>query len=255
LLGLDVPRVAVALICGATDAVAVRAFHDRESWVLNGDAGAVPWAEAAGTLLIAAQTEPSTSANPIALFVVDAERPDVVRTPRTSLGSPSMSHVHLAGVRVTESARYDGGAAATWPSVLASLDQATIVAAAELAGLARGALTAAIAYATQREQFGAPIATYQTLAHRLADMAIDTDSAELAVEEATADPTPQNASRAKIIANDVAYRVAARLHQINGGVGFYADQIPPAYYARALALRVEMGDSRVHRLRLAAPLA
>ena len=125
----------------------------------------------------------------------------------------------------------------------AALDKATIVAAAELAGVARGALDAAVAYATGREQFGAPIATYQALAHRLADMAIDTESAELAVEEAADTPTPQNASRAKIIANDAAHRVTAGLHQINGGVGFYADQTPPAYYARALALRVEMGDS------------
>jgi alkylation response protein AidB-like acyl-CoA dehydrogenase len=82
-------------------------------------------------------------------------------------------------------------------------------------------------------------------------MAIDTEAAELAVEEATDSPTPMNAARAKIIANDAAHRVSAGLHQINGGVGFYADQTPPGYYARALALRFEMGDSAIHRLRLA----
>ena len=118
-----------------------------------------------------------------------------------------------------------------------------------------GALDAAVAYASARDQFGAPIATYQALAHRLADMAIDTESAELAVEEAIDAPTPQNASRAKVIANEAAFRVAAGLHQINGGLGFYADQTPRLYYARALALRVEMGDSRTHRLRLARSLA
>jgi len=230
----------------------VRAFRDDNGWVLSGDVGAVPWGGAAGTLLIAARTEPALlAADPLALFVVDAERPDVVRTTRTSIGAHAMSHVHLAGVRVGQDAR----ASTSWPAVVAALDKATIVAAAELAGVARGALAAAIAYATHREQFGAPIATYQALAHRLADMAIDADAAELAVEEAIAHPTQQNASHAKIIANEVAHRASAGLHQINGGVGFYADQLPPAYYARALALRVEMGDSRAHRLRLAAQLA
>jgi alkylation response protein AidB-like acyl-CoA dehydrogenase len=255
-LGLDAPRVAVALVCGATADVKLRAFHDDDGWVLTGDAGAVPWGAEAATLLIAAHTEPpSSTTSPLGLFVVNAEWPGVIRTSRVSIGSAAMSHVHLAGVRLGHSARYDDGARATWSSIVAALDKATIVAAAELAGIARGALDAAVSYATAREQFGAPIATYQALAHRLADMAIDTESAELAVEEAAEAPTPQNASRAKIIANEAAQRVTAGLHQINGGVGFYADQTPRLYYSRALALRVEMGDSSVHRLRLATQLA
>ena len=251
-LGLDARRAAVALICGATADVKVRAFHDDDAWVLTGDAGAVPWGTEAATLLIAARTEPpSSSTTPLGLFVVDAEAPGVIRTSRVSIGSPAMSHIHLAGVRLGGSARYDDGVRATWSSVVTALDKATVVAAAELAGIARHALAAAVSYATAREQFGAPIATYQALAHRLADMAIDTESVELAVEEAADAPTPQNASRAKIIANEAAHRVTAGLHQINGGVGFYADQTPPNYYARALSLRVEMGDSSVHRRRLA----
>jgi len=205
---------------------------------------------------VAARTEPAAFATTaLGLFAIDVSTHGVIRTTRTSIGTDATSHVHLAGVRVGERSRCDDGARVTWPSIVAALDNATIVAAAELAGLARGALDAAVAYAKAREQFGAPIATYQALAHRLADMAIDTESAELAVEEAAGAPTPQNASRAKVIANEAAYRVTAGLHQINGGVGFYADQTPPAYYARALALRVEMGDSSIHRLRLATQLA
>jgi alkylation response protein AidB-like acyl-CoA dehydrogenase len=254
-LGLDVRRAAAALICGATADVKVQAFHDDDGWVLSGDAGAVPWGAEAATLLLSAHIEPpSSSTNALGLFVVDAELPGVIRTAHVSIGSAAMSHVHLAGVRLGDGARYDDGLRATWSSVVTALDKATIVAAAELAGIARRALDAAVSYATTREQFGAPIATYQALAHRLADMAIDTESAELAVEEAADAPTPQNASRAKIIANEAAHRVTAGLHQINGGVGFYADQAPPPYYARALALRVEMGDSSVHRLRLARSL-
>ena len=219
--------------------------------MLSGDAGATPWGDTASTLLIAASTEPSSSSTPLGLFVIDAGDDGVERTARTSIGFGAMSHVAVTEVRVAESARVD----ATWPTIVSALDKTTIVAGAELAGLARGALDAAVAYATVREQFGAPIATYQALAHRLADMAIDTDAAELAVEEAVDAPTPENVSRAKIIANEAAHRVTAGLHQINGGVGFYADQTPPAYYARALALRVEMGDSATHRLRLTRHLA
>lgn len=255
-LGIDVPRAAVPLICGATSDVQVQAFHDSDGWVLRGDAGAVPWGGEAATLLIAARIEPpASSTSPLGLFVVDAEQPHVVRTSRTSIGSAAMSDIHLTGVRLGDDARYDDGGRATWSSVVAALDKSTIVAAAELAGIARGALDTAVAYATEREQFGAPIATYQALAHRLADMAMDTDSAELAVEEALDAPTAQSASQAKVIANEAAQRVTAGLHQINGGVGFYADQNPPRFYSRALALRFEMGDSRVHRLRLARSLA
>jgi alkylation response protein AidB-like acyl-CoA dehydrogenase len=207
-------------------------------------------------LLLAARAEEATSSSsPLGLFIVETNLPGVIRAPRASIGARGMCDVHLERVRVAAGARYDDGAQATWSSVIDALDKATVVAAAELAGIARRALDRAVAYATERQQFGAPIATYQALAHRLADMAIDTDAAELAVEEAVAAPTPQNASRAKIIANEASLRVAAGLHQINGGVGFYADQPTPSYFARALALRVEMGDSRIHRLRLAGRLA
>ncbi|MEO5843145.1 MAG: acyl-CoA dehydrogenase family protein [Acidimicrobiales bacterium] len=254
-LGIAAPRIAMALVCGATTETRVRAFHDTDGWVLTGDAGPVPWAATAATLLVAARTDPPSLPPALGLFVVDGAASGISRRARPSIGADAMSHVQLDGVRVGDAARFDDSARAPWSSVVAALDQTTIVAAAELAGLARGALDAAIAYASTREQFGAPIATYQALAHRLADMAIDTESAELAVEEATDAPTPQNASRAKIIANDAAHRVTAGLHQINGGVGFYADQLPPAFYARALALRIEMGDSSTHRLRLAASFA
>lgn len=254
-LGLPARGVAVSLICGATVDTQVTAARDGDGWVLAGSAGAVPWGDEATTLLIAASVEPSPSSGPLGLFVVETQQPGVTRTPRASIGTRGMCTVGFERVRVGPEARFDDGARATWPSVVDALDKATIVAAAELAGITRRALDRAIAYATAREQFGAPIATYQALAHRLADMAIDADAAELAVEEAVAEPTTENASRAKIIANDAAHRVTAGLHQINGGVGFYADQPPPGFYARALALRVEMGDSSVHRLRLARSLA
>jgi alkylation response protein AidB-like acyl-CoA dehydrogenase len=238
------------LICGATHDAGVRAVHDDDGWVLSGNAGAIPWGDEATTLLIGAHTQPASSAaTPLRLFAVGTGQAGVVRSPRTSIGSHAVARVDLVQVRVGGASRLDIG----WAVVVCALDKATIVAAAELAGIARGALDAAIAYATAREQFGAPIATYQALAHRLADMAIDTDAAELAVEEAIDAPTPQNTSRSKIIANEAARRVTAGLHQINGGVGFYADQTPPAFYARALALRVEMGDSAAHRRRLAYP--
>jgi alkylation response protein AidB-like acyl-CoA dehydrogenase len=253
LLGIEAPRVAMMALCGASTETAVHATREDDDWVLRGTVGAVPWGESAATLLVTARTEPFSSHSPVGLFVVDAGRAGVSRTPRSSIGTPSASHVRFDGVRVDATDRFDEGH--SWESINDVLDRATIVVASELAGVARGALDAAIAYATVREQFGAPIATYQALAHRLADMAVDTDSAELAVEEAVDAPTPENVSRAKIIANEAAQRVTAGLHQINGGVGFYADQAPPAYFARALALRVELGDSRAHRLRLAGRLA
>jgi alkylation response protein AidB-like acyl-CoA dehydrogenase len=253
-LGLPPRGVAVPLLCGTTTDVGVHAARDGRDWVLTGDVGPVPFGREATTLLVVARAESSSSSG-LGLFIVDTRPPGVGRTPRASIGTRSMATVRLDAVRLADSARYDDGERATWSTVADALDKTTVVAAAELTGIARTALARAVAYASAREQFGAPIATYQALAHRLVDMAIDVDAAVLAVEEAAAAPTPENVSRAKIIANEAAQRVTAGLHQINGGVGFYADQPPPALFARALALRVEMGDSRTHRLRLAERLA
>lgn len=128
-----------------------------------------------------------------------------------------------------------------------AIARATVVAAAEAAGVARGALDSAVSYASAREQFGAPIGTYQALAHRLVDMAIATEAAELAVEQATVEPMALHASRAKLCADHAARLATEGLHQIHGGVGYYADQAPPAFFARALALSYELGDARHHR--------
>jgi alkylation response protein AidB-like acyl-CoA dehydrogenase len=251
-LGLPRRGVAVALMCGATTESRVRATRAGDEWVLAGAVGAVPFAGEATTILVAATTDPD---DVLGLFVVDTALRGVSRSPRTSLGTRSMATVALDDVRVAAASRYDDGTADSWSTVVRALDKATVVAAAELTGVARAALTRAVEYASTREQFGAPIATYQALAHRLVDMAIETDAAELAVEEAADEPSPENVSRAKIIANEAAQHATAGLHQVNGGVGFYADQPAPTFFARALALRVEMGDSRTHRLRLAERLA
>jgi alkylation response protein AidB-like acyl-CoA dehydrogenase len=251
-LGVPPRGVAVALMCGATTESRVRATRAGDEWVLSGEVGAVPFAGEATTVLVPANI---ASDETLGLFVVDTALRGVARTPRTSLGTRSMASVELDEARVTGARRYDDGTADPWSTVVHALDKATVVAAAELTGVARAALSRAVAYTSTREQFGAPIATYQAVAHRLVDIAIETEAAELAVEEAADAPTPDNVSRAKIIANDAAQRATAGLHQVNGGVGFYADQPAPGLFARALALRVEMGDTRTHRLRLAKRLA
>jgi alkylation response protein AidB-like acyl-CoA dehydrogenase len=251
-LGVPPRGVAVALMSAATTESRVRATRVGDEWVLSGDAGAVPFGGEATTVLVPAMIDSDETLN---LFVVDTALRGVARTPRTSLGTRSMARVELDDIRVAGARRYDDGTDDPWSTVVDALDKATVVAAAELTGVARAALSRAVAYASTREQFGAPIATYQAVAHRLVDIAIETEAAELAVEEAADAPTPDNASRAKIIANDAAQRATAGLHQVNGGVGFYADQPAPSLFARALALRVEMGDTRTHRLRLAERLA
>lgn len=128
-----------------------------------------------------------------------------------------------------------------------ALARARIVAAAELCGVAQGALAHAVAYGSQREQFGSPVAGYQAMTHRLVDASMAVDAAALAVEHATVEPVMINAARTKIVANHAASFATATLAQIHGGVGFYEDQGAVARYRRALWLAHELGTSRALR--------
>jgi butyryl-CoA dehydrogenase len=134
-----------------------------------------------------------------------------------------------------------------------TLDASRISIAAQCVGLARGALDAAIAYATKRKAFGGPISDKQAVAFMLADMATEVDAARLMTYRAASlldESLPHGvaSAMAKLYASESAGRVAHKAVQIHGGTGYFQPSIVERIYRDQRVTEIYEGTSEIQRL-------
>jgi alkylation response protein AidB-like acyl-CoA dehydrogenase len=151
-----------------------------------------------------------------------------------------------------------------------AFEHAALAIAAQLIGVARHLLDAAVAYARERRQFGRPIGSFQAVKHELADVAVAVEfaapvvygaaatlsAAQLrrgAVPDASRDGW-RSASAAKVAADAAAYRAARTALQVHGAIGYTQELDLHLWLARVWALRTAWGDDRMHRARLRSAL-
>ncbi len=136
---------------------------------------------------------------------------------------------------------------------LGNLEGGRIGIAAQSVGMARAAYEHALAYAQEREAFGAPIISQQAVAFKLADMATSIDAARLLVHRAAylreQDlPCLAEASMAKLFASEAAERICSDAIQIHGGYGYLSD-FPVERIARDVRVcQIYEGTSDIQRL-------
>jgi alkylation response protein AidB-like acyl-CoA dehydrogenase len=144
----------------------------------------------------------------------------------------------------------DGGAAVE--RAVALLRTALAV---ESVGVARTALSTVVAHLTTRKQFGVPLATFQALRHRVADLHVAleaaTSSAWYAVRVNGTGEFPAAAAIAKLVATEAAYTATAQAIQLLGGIGFTWEHDVHRYFKRATANRLLAGDPVALRRELA----
>jgi alkylation response protein AidB-like acyl-CoA dehydrogenase len=144
--------------------------------------------------------------------------------------------------------------AAAIPAVLA---RATVLTAADLAGIAREALTRTVAYDKDRVQFGKPVGSFQVLKHALADLHIAVTMAEHAVRYAAhaIDSHRGDAqlavSVAKVKASDAARDATAAMIQFHGGIGYTWAHDAHFFFKRAKRQEYAYGSVTEHRERIA----
>ncbi|HTW25381.1 MAG TPA: acyl-CoA dehydrogenase family protein, partial [Candidatus Baltobacteraceae bacterium] len=133
-------------------------------------------------------------------------------------------------------------------------------------GMAQGAYECAVRYAKQRKQFGKPIAEFQAIQFKLADMATQIDAARLltyraawladqAIASGAADARiTRESSMAKLYAGEVAVRVANEAVQIHGGYGFIKDYPAEKFYRDVKLCTIGEGTSEIQRMVIARQL-
>ncbi len=136
------------------------------------------------------------------------------------------------------------------------LDGGRISIAALALGIAKGALEAALNYAKERHQFGQPIANFQGISFKLADMATEIEAAELLIRQACAlknsgGDVTKNSAMAKYYASEMAVRCATEAVQIFGGYGYTKDFPVEKYYRDAKLCTIGEGTSEIQKLVIA----
>ncbi len=133
------------------------------------------------------------------------------------------------------------------------LDGGRISIAALSLGIAKGALEASIAYSKERHQFNKPIASFQGISFKLADMATRIEAAELLTYRAAAlkeqgKPVTKESAMAKYMASEVAVEVSTEAVQIFGGYGYTKDYPVEKYYRDSKLCTIGEGTSEIQKL-------
>jgi alkylation response protein AidB-like acyl-CoA dehydrogenase len=133
------------------------------------------------------------------------------------------------------------------------LDGGRISIAALSLGIAKGAFIAATNYAKERHQFGQPIANFQAIGFKLADMATRIEAAELLIMQAAdlknnGKKLTKESAMAKYYASEVAVAVANDAVQIFGGYGYTKDFPVEKYYRDAKLCTIGEGTSEIQKL-------
>jgi alkylation response protein AidB-like acyl-CoA dehydrogenase len=136
---------------------------------------------------------------------------------------------------------------------LDTIDHGRIGIAAQALGIARAALERATEYAKQRKQFGAPIASFQAIGWRLADVFTELEAARLLLYQAAwlADqkqPFRTQAAMAKVYATELAMRATTLGIQVFGGYGYMMDSPMQRYFRDAKLTEIYEGTSEVQRM-------
>ena len=243
---------------GATRTTAVR---DSGGWVLNGTKNFITHAGAGGVAVAMARTQPGKDHHGISAFLVPLD------TPGVTVGK----HEDKIGMRISDTASLvfedcRVGAEALlgkegdgFIQAMVVLDGGRISIAALSVGIARGALDAAVAYAKQRRQFGKPIAAFQGIRFKLADMATQVNASRLLTECAADEKdagrkTTLISSQAKLYASEVAVHVAEEAVQILGGYGYCKDYPVEKFWRDSKLCTIGEGTSEIQRLVIAREL-
>jgi alkylation response protein AidB-like acyl-CoA dehydrogenase len=234
------------------------AKRDGAAWVLSGSKNFITNASVGGVGVIMARTAPGKDHHGISAFIVPLDAPGVsVGKKEDKLGMRTSDTASL----ILEECRLGADAllgkeGEGFLQAMQVLDGGRISIAALGLGIAQGALDAAVAYAKQRRQFNRPIADFQAIRLKLADMATTVAAARLLTESAAAakdagEKVTLPASQAKLFASEVAVRVCEEAVQIHGGYGYIKDYPVEKYWRDSKLCTIGEGTSEIQRLVIA----
>jgi alkylation response protein AidB-like acyl-CoA dehydrogenase len=230
------------------------AVRDGDGYVLNGQKTWVTNATRADFFTVAAKTDPEAGFKGIDMFLVERDRPGVSvgrDIPKMGVRAQETAELILEGCHLPAENLF-GEEGTGFRNLQAILAQIRTMMGALSLGLARSALEAGAQYARERVQFGRPIAKFQAISHKLADMATELEASRWLVyrsawliDQGKADM--KAASMAKLFASEMANRLADESTRIFASYGFAMEYDVQRYFRDARLLLLGGGTSEILR--------
>ncbi len=237
------------------------AVPDGGGWVLNGSKNFITHGSVGDVAVLMAVTDRAAGTHGISAFVVDLHQPGIragKKENKLGLRASDTATLVMEECRVPKESLL-GRPGEGFVQAMKVLDGGRISIAALALGMAQGAYECSLAYAKQREQFGKPIAEFQSIQNYLADMATEIDAARLLTWRAAwmkdrGMKTTRESAMAKLFASEVSVKVANLAVQIHGGYGFTKDFKAEKFYRDVKLCTIGEGTSEIQRMVIARQL-
>lgn len=237
------------------------AKQDGDSWVINGAKNWITHGKSGDVAVVLARTGELLDSNGITAFVVERGTP----------GFKAGKKENKLGMRCSETAEMIfedcripasnilGKVGDGFKQAMKILDGGRISIAALSLGIAKGAFDASVKYAKERQQFGQPIANFQAIGFKLADMATKIEASELLILQAAdlknrGEKVTRQSAYAKYYASEVAVYVSTEAVQIFGGYGYTKDFPVEKFYRDSKLCTIGEGTSEIQKLVIAREL-
>lgn len=245
-----------------SDSAALRttARKDGDFYVLNGIKRYVTNGPEAGIFTVMARTSDSErGASAISAFIVEANLPGITRGKIDKKMGQRGSHtcdVIFENCRVPAVNLIGLKEGVGFKTAMKVLDKGRLHIAAVCVGVAERILNDAVRYATERQQFGKPIAEFQLIQAMIADSKTELYAAQCMVLETArkkdaGEGVTTEASCCKLFASEMCGRVADRAVQIHGGAGYMAEYSIERFYRDVRLFRIYEGTSQIQQLIIA----
>jgi alkylation response protein AidB-like acyl-CoA dehydrogenase len=233
-------------------ALATRAREDGDDYVLSGRKLWITNGNEADVFIVFATVNPDAGYRGITAFVVERGMAGFTvgkKEDKLGIRASSTCELILEDCRVPK-ANLLGEVGKGYKTAIETLNEGRIGIGAQMIGLARGALDAAIKYTKERKQFGKAIAEFQAVQHQIARAAVDVEAATLTVYNAArlrdaGKPFLTEAAICKVFSSEVAERVASLAVNLLGGNGFVKEYPVEKFYRDAKIGQIYEGTSNL----------
>ncbi len=244
-----------------SDAVSARtrAVKRDGAWWINGTKNFCTHGSYADVYVILAVTAPGKGAHGMSAFIVEKGTKGLIpgkKEDKLGCRASDTASLTLEDCRVPKE-NILGQENEGFVETLKILDGGRISIASMGVGIAQGALDCSVSYAQEREQFGRPIAQFQAIQEKLAEMATRLEAARLLTyraawfKEEQGAAIPKYSSMAKLFAGEAAVWIAEQAIQIHGGYGYTRDYPAEKYWRDAKLCTIGEGTSEIQRFVIA----
>ncbi len=231
-----------------------KAEKSNGGYVLNGQKTWISAAHIADQILTIVRTDNSGSKHEgLTMFLVPTDAEGVEINGIETMGGKEVNDVFLTDCYLDEG-HVLGEVGGAWVQLMSGLNVERLIIAANALGIAQRAFDDVLAYIKERKQFGRPIGTFQTLKHRIADLATELEVTRLLtydvarkVDEDPMRMLPREASMAKLKATEVAKQVTLDAMQMMGGYGYATEYGMERAVRSALVMPIYGGTNEIQR--------